>query len=250
MAVLALAVGMGGMARAQPDYVPAAELLQRGHAAYEAGRFDEAIEAYQRAERAGVRNGALYYDLGNAWYKSGDLGQAIACYRRAEMLSPRDPLLRANLEFVLARREDKAVQPPDFWLVARARGLFRWLSLNEWIGVAALLYVLACGAFVLRLVRRGRSRLLDAALYACTGLLLLVAVVVGFKVHAVRGVQRGVVAPSRIAVMSGPGQDYTTEFSLHEGAEVRIEVRRPDWLRISVGGQLRGWVPAESIIQI
>jgi SH3-like domain-containing protein len=70
------------------------------------------------------------------------------------------------------------------------------------------------------------------------------------KARDERGIERGVVTAERIAVMSGPGQDYTVEFWLHEGSEVRIEVERPDWLRVSMGGSLRGWIPAASLARI
>jgi tetratricopeptide (TPR) repeat protein len=232
------------------DFTPPADLLQHGHAAYEAGRFQEAITDYVAAERAGVRNGALYYDLGNAYYKNGDLGHAVASYRRAEMLSPRDPQLRSNLDFVLAHREDKAMQAPDLWLVAQVRHMFRWLSLNEWIAVCGLLYVLTCCVMVVRILGRGHPAFLKHVLYVTVSALFVTAAITTLKMHAVRGVHRGVVSPSKVSVMSGPGLDYTAEFSLHEGAEVQIEAERPQWLRVSLGGKLRGWVPANSIIPI
>ena len=80
--------------------------------------------------------------------------------------------------------------------------------------------------------------------------LALVLVLTAFKVHAVRGVQRGVVAVAKVAVTSGPGTTYTTEFSLHEGAELRIEEQRGEWLRVSLGQKMHGWVPAASIVSI
>ena len=52
------------------------------------------------------------------------------------------------------------------------------------------------------------------------------------------------------AVMSGPGKDYTVEFWLHEGSEVQIEETRPDWLRVSLGAKLRGWIRAASVVRI
>lgn len=235
--------------RAQEAASPA-EWLQRGHTAYEAGRFADAIAAYQQAERAGVRNGPLYFDLGNAHYKNGELAPAIACYRRAEMLSPRDPLVRSNLEFARARREDKAVQSGTMPVVAAVLAVFRSLSLNEWIAFCAGLYTLGCAVWIVGTFRRERSAALRAAF---TTLVILFVVATGFtvaKVRAVRGTQHGVIAESRVAVMSGPGPEYTAEFSLHEGAEVRVEAQRSDWVRIAVTDQLRGWVPAGSIIGI
>jgi tetratricopeptide (TPR) repeat protein len=232
------------------EFVPPQDLLQRANAAYEEGRFAEAIDRYRRAEAMGVRNGPLYYNLGNAYFKSGDLVRAIANYRRAERLMPRDGLLRANLEFVLLQREDKAVQPPNPWMVVVAKRVFRWMNLNEWLLVTAALYVLTCAVALYRILA-GRKRLVSRVLlYAAAGLLLLSSLTLASKARDERGIERGVVTAERIAVMSGPGQDYTVEFWLHEGSEVRIEVERPDWLRVSMGGSLRGWIPAASLARI
>ena len=232
------------------ESVPPGELLRRGHAAYEAGRFAEAIDLYSRAERAGVRNGALYFDLGNAYYKNGEVGRALASYRRAERLLPRDALVRQNLDFVLSRREDKPVQRLDPWLVTMGRRAFRLSSLNETAAAAAALYLLTCLLGLGRLLRFGRATVLRLGLYICAGLLVLATSTLALKAHAERGVQRGVVATAKVAVMSGPGQDYTTEFSLHEGTEVQIEERRAGWTRVSLGGKLRGWVPATTLAPI
>jgi uncharacterized protein YraI len=81
-------------------------------------------------------------------------------------------------------------------------------------------------------------------------ILIVVVACTAFKARSVKGTQHGVVATSRVGVMSGPGPDYTAEFSLHEGAEVRIESQRADWVRIAVTDQLRGWVPASSLLAI
>jgi tetratricopeptide (TPR) repeat protein len=246
--LLPFALGGAGPARAAGlDFVPPAELIRRGNAAYEAGRFSEAVDNYTQAEREGVRNGALYYNLGNAYFKNGELGRSIACYRRAEMLSPRDAQVRANLDYALARREDKAVQRQEGPLVAVVHGLFRHLSLNEWVACAAVLYVLVCALWVWRTLRRSVHPGLRWTLQGATLLLALVLLLTAFKAHAVRGVERGVVTTAKVEVESGPGTNYTAEFSLHEGAELRIEERRGEWVRVSLGEKLHGWVPAASI---
>src|SRR5260221_5363147 len=93
---------------------------------YEQGKFTDAVAAYERLIETGTVSTALYYNLGNAQFKSGQIGRAIAAYRRAEELSPRDPDVRANLQFA----RDQAQGPsfsPNAWQ--------RWLSkltLNQW----------------------------------------------------------------------------------------------------------------------
>src|SRR5262249_54460599 len=74
---------------------------------------------------------AVYFNLGNAWFKSGQLGRAIAAYRQAERLNPRDPDVRANLQFARNQAQGPTLVP-NRW--------FQWLhklTLNEWTMLAA-----------------------------------------------------------------------------------------------------------------
>ena len=237
---VAHAQGMG-------DFQGPEQHLAHGHAAYEQGRFVDAIFAYKKAEELGVRNAALYYDLGNAQFKSGNLGAAIAAYRRAERLAPRDELLRANLDYVLSLRADKAVQAEWSWPFSAVRAVYTGLSLNEWFLVVLLFYVLVSLLVFVKLMLGSRRPILRASILTALALLLVSAAALGGKVRAERVVQSGVIVAEELSAMSGPGGDYTVEFTLHEGTEVRIEVERPDWLRVSVGNTLRGWVPAQGV---
>ena len=232
------------------EYVPAHDLLQRGHVAYESGRYAEAVAAYELAEAQGVRNGPLYYDLGNAYFKSDALGRAIASYRRAERLIPRDPMLRANLDLVLARREDRAVQSPVPFPLSAVRALYSRMSINEMIVLVSILYVIVAGLLVLRILGRDRRFGLRLGSLALMVLLVLGAATLAYKIHDERGIERAVVDADKVAAMSGPGSDYTVEFWLHEGSEVLVEETRPDWLRVSLGAKLHGWIPARSVVRI
>jgi Flp pilus assembly protein TadD len=232
------------------DFTPPQELLRRGHEAYESGRYAQAVESYRMAEAYGVRNGILYYDLGNAYFKSGQLGEAIAMYRRAERLRPRDDLVRANLQFALDRREDKAVQPAVPFPINLLRALYRQMSLNEWILFTFLLYVLLCGIAMYRVLLRDRRFLVRLALVTTLVIFAFAAATLAYKMHDERGIRRAVITAEKIAVMSGPGKDYTVEFWLHEGSEVQIDEARPDWVRVSMGKNLRGWLPRGSIVRI
>src|SRR3974390_2710102 len=93
---------------------------------YEEGKYTDAVRAYQTLVQSGTVSPALYFNFGNALFKSGQIGRAIAAYRQAALLTPRDPDVRANLQF--ARNQ---VQGPTL----RAGRWERWLgrlSLNEW----------------------------------------------------------------------------------------------------------------------
>ena len=67
---------------------------------YEEGKYSEAAAVYEKAVKAGQVSAALCFNLGNALFKAGQPGRALVWYRRAEALSPRDPDIQANLQFV------------------------------------------------------------------------------------------------------------------------------------------------------
>ena len=98
---------------------------------YEEGKYVDAANAYQALVQSGSVSPSLYFNLGNALFKSSQIGHAIAAYRQASQWTPRDPDVRANLQF--ARNQ---VQGPTL----RASRWERWLgrlSLDEWTWLAA-----------------------------------------------------------------------------------------------------------------
>jgi uncharacterized protein YgiM (DUF1202 family) len=58
------------------------------------------------------------------------------------------------------------------------------------------------------------------------------------------------VVAEEVDVRSGPGTSYNLAFRVHEGLAVRVAEDRGDWLRIDLGGELVGWVPASTLEHI
>jgi tetratricopeptide (TPR) repeat protein len=72
-----------------------------GDALYGAGKYNEALEAYQRAIKLNPALGDdVYCKLGNIRYKWQEKDQAMAYWERALALNPDNQSLRANLELV------------------------------------------------------------------------------------------------------------------------------------------------------
>src|SRR5438132_7089442 len=81
--------------------------------------------------QSNTKSAALFYNWGNALFKSGQIGRAVAAYRQAETLTPRDPDVRANLQFARNQRQGPA------WSPKKSQQWLRRLSLNEWTLLAA-----------------------------------------------------------------------------------------------------------------
>src|SRR5947208_2144848 len=73
--------------------------FEQANKLYEEGKYAAAVDAYTKLLESGSGSEALYFNRGNALFKLGQVGRAIASYRLAEKISPRDPDLRANLQF-------------------------------------------------------------------------------------------------------------------------------------------------------
>ena len=85
---------------------------------------------------SGTVSPAIYFNLGNAYFKAGQLGRAIAALREAEKLAPRDPDVRANLQFIRGRVQGPAAAASSW------QQWFATLTINEWAVLTA-----ACSGF-------------------------------------------------------------------------------------------------------
>src|SRR5438093_11113999 len=111
-------------AELRADTTPAA--FEAANRLYFEGKFSEAATTYGILEQSGQRSAALYFNWGKALFKSARIGRAIAAYRKAQALAPRDPDIRANLQFARAQR-----QGPTLFFKKSQQWLHK-LSLNEW----------------------------------------------------------------------------------------------------------------------
>jgi len=241
--VLPLACGLLSMpAAAQPatDVDPGLR-FEQANEAYEAGDYSGAVMLYRRVLESGRESSAVHYNLGNALLKNGELGAAIASYRRAERLSPRRSEIRENLDIARARRADLEPEGGEATLAALRRGLLRRIALHELLIVGDGFYFAAALLAVLLISGRGGRRMRHA-LTLSAPLAVILLLFVAWE-HWVRSAApEAVVIVKQVEARSGPGEEYTSQFTLHEGAELTIEDQRGDWSVVRWAGDLHGWV--------
>ena len=209
---------------------------------YAQNKFPEAAAGYERLIATGSVSPALYFNLGNAYFKSGQIGRAIAAYRQAETLTPRDPDVRANLQFARAQVSGPTLRA-NLW--QRALGT---LSLNEWTGLGAVaLWV----TFVLLAWRQIRPPLATALrnwtlLAGAVALTLCVTVALAYLQNPARN--SVIVAARETTVRNGPFDESPSTFTVNDGAELRLLDRKDDWLQVTDGTRRIGWVKRDAVI--
>ena len=228
-------------------YVRGSDLAAEFDAAnrlYVQGKFSQAAVGYETMLEAGNISPALLYNFGNANFKSGRIGRAIAAYRQAERLTPRDPDVRANLQFARNQVQGPTNRP------ARWRQWLQTLTVNEWTGLAAAGF---WGCFALlglgQLQPAWRRRLRFYALLVVGGTLpVLACLALAIKADSSR--RDAVVIQREAVVRAGPLDEAQSAFVVHDGAELTVLDRKDDWLRVSDGGRRAGWIKRDAVVEL
>ena len=210
---------------------------------YEEGKYSEAAAVYEKAVKAGQVSAALCFNLGNALFKAGQPGRALVWYRRAEALSPRDPDIQANLQFV--RKNVTSVVNSRNW---RAR--LQRLSLNEWtlLAVAALWLW-----FVLLTLREWKPKLRPALRgYTSTvglgGALLGVCLAIVWYDYT--HTTPAVVVVAEAVVRRGPLDESQSFYTLRNGSEITVLDQKNDWLQVSDQSKRIGWLRRDQVMVV
>ena len=229
---------------------PPTRLMAEANAWYEQGDYAEAAQQYEGLISLGYRDAAVHYNLGNAYLEIGDLGRAVLNYLRAEELSPRDPDVLANLELARSRTVDQLEAEGDSLVASVANFGRQWATPVEF-GVAAIVLWaaggLAMAGLILRPAMRRRALLRTGAVVALAVMLVPLVLLLSM-LYSNPYDNTGVVTAGTVEVVSGPGPQFSEEFTLHSGAQVRLTGSRHGWLRVALpGGELQGWLPSHAI---
>lgn len=208
---------------------------------YEQGKFAEAASAYEKMVRSGPVSAPLYFNLGNSLFKSGHAGEAIAAYRHARELAPRDPDLRANLQFVREQVQGPTLLP-NVW-----RRRLERVTANEWTLLASIglwVWLLLLTVTQLRPGLKPSFRTWTCLSGAATAVL---CGCLGVALAAKSG-QTAIVIAHDAVVRNGPLEESPTVFTVHDGAELSILDRNEHWFQVSAGDRHSGWLERDRVI--
>lgn len=230
----------------------ATRLFNKANQLYEEGKYEESIAEYERVVNSGIENGYVYYNLGNAYFKNKRLGRAILSFERAKRLLPRDEDIRANLEYLKLLKVDKIETSKPGWIAQLVIGLHNLFSLVEMTVIVWILYVILCTKIIVFIL--SQSPKLRSAVLHIGGIILALLILTGIslfvKIQAAESTKTAIVMTTEADARSGPGDEYTKMFTLHEGTEVKIRQSREGWHLISIPGGKGGWIEAEVVERI
>lgn len=235
--VLLVAVGL--QAQSGAEY-----FFEQGNQAYRGENYTEAVEWYQKILATGFTSSQVYYNLGNCYYKLNDIGNAILYYEKARTLNPNDPEILFNLELANLKVQDRIEMPKPFFLFSWWGRLKHAMGLAGWSQLTVSLYILTMGLLILRLfVRPGfTQKLLRATLFGFAGLTVGAALLLYLNIREIHTQKQAVVLAATVNVLSGPDDNSTDVFVLHEGVKVRLCEQRGEWVKITLPDGKSGWM--------
>ena len=224
-----------------------ADEFQAANALYDAGKFAEAIAAYEKIE---PKSAHIFYNLGNAYYREGQAGRAVLNYERARQLAPRDPDVLANLKFAQQRLgvEEINTSPQAARRFLHAAVWSR--TVNEWANYELAGVWLTAIALGLCL---GLSRWRTVFLVGAVAAFLWLAATAGalaYRVTVQRHSPPAIVLVNHTDARFAPLPDATVHFKLDEGTKVAVKESRGAWLFVERADGSQGWVRAETVERI
>ncbi len=210
---------------------------------YEEGKYAEAVAAYDKLVAAGDVSEALYFNRGNALFKTGQLGRSIASYRLAQYLSPRDPELRANLQFARTRARGGATYHIDRW-----RSWLAVMTVNEWtvltvVAIWLLFVLLALGQW-----RPGLNRALRSYAVAVGLIVVALGVCLGFVLNYNLFTKSAIVVAGEAEVRNGPLDESLSVYKVRDGVELNVTDEKDGWLQVVDSADRAGWLRRDQVL--
>ncbi len=214
------------------------EIFEKGNAAFSSGKFSEAAQLFQSLAQGKNASMEVIFNLGNARFREGDYGQAILQYERAAWLNPRDPDVRANLNFA---REAAGVgmRESEGW-----KKLMSFLTLNQWALFMLSFWVIAFGLVAVWMISCSRSLALRLGFVGTLAMLLMGGAMWLMKN---RELKDAIVLSGQTSLKVAPIDNSPSLYPLLPGTRVRVEKSRGNFIFITTLDEKRGWLKADQI---
>lgn len=232
--------------------LPDNALFISGNDAYAEKDFDKALDSYNQLIERGIENADLYYNIGNCYFRKSKLGPAILNYKRALRIDSSHRLARRNLRFTLSLTKDKQEDSSNGFIGNLWSKLFSFFNLNRSLFINIVLLAMIVSMLVLILIRY-RHREKSVPIFVLTILILLfsMSLIISIaRINSYSSHKPAVLMSESTIGYSGPGEDFSRVFTIHEGMNLILEEFQKDWTLVKLPNGLGGWIPNNTYLLV
>ncbi len=212
------------------------------------GLYLEAASLYrQAADKGGIQNAKLFYNIGNCYLLSGDVGRAIYNYKCALRLDASDPLVQRNLAVARSKRLDKVDTRIETKVLAKLCFWHYDFPLRTRFYTAAILFAVLMLLFTLKVWLPSVPGFVPAAV-VCGVLFVSMAGSVAVEAVYNKTHHQGVIVVGEVVARKGDSEKYEPSFKepLHSGTEFELLEKRPQWLKVRLTDGSQVWLPDDA----
>ncbi|MDT0558206.1 tetratricopeptide repeat protein [Ichthyenterobacterium sp. W332] len=227
-------------------------LFQRGNDLYNQGKYEDAIEIYQKVIDSDKHSSELYFNLGNAHYKLNNIASSIYNYEKALILSPSDKEVENNLAFARNMTIDAIDNSPEVGFSKLFKSVVNKFSFDQWAKLSVgfvigfvLFFLLYYFAY-----NTTKKRIAFIASTLCLFLVLVSLALAFKKSELVKNDTSAIVFATESIVKSDPNSTSSDLFRLHEGTKIKVLESFDDWDKIKLSDGETGWISSEDIKRI
>jgi tetratricopeptide (TPR) repeat protein len=219
---------------------------QEAKSLYEAGKFDEALQAFQTHPNDTAQ---YFHNLGTVYYRVGQPGRALAYLEKANSLKPHDPETQHNLHLAQAAVGQLIGEARLDAASTGLESLADRVSLQEVRGALGLLGLLVA---VLWLRAYWKTRNLKRTFLQPAGFIGLLGFGLTAGLYFTERLAQShppAFAVERQVIRSGPGDQFAQLGQVEPGMKIRLlGPVDQDWRQVRYSTDGIGWIKASSLL--
>lgn len=222
----------------------------KANAFYRQQQYDSALVHYMRISGAGIRDAALFYNMGNCYYRLGATGPAVLYYEKALHADPHNELAEDNLALAQSRVQMPVNPVKRIFFISWWEDFVLLIAPQAWSWMMLVLFVAGLG--MIYVLRRGKSQILYPGRWMSIIIVgfILSATMAFFSYSARTRSDKAVVMKPDTPFFSGIGNAGSLQGRLPEGAVLRIREKKKGYYSVTLPNGSPAWVSAAALEQV
>ncbi len=214
--------------------------------------YQTALENFSLIENEGIINADLYYNIGNCYFRINEVGRAILYFKKALKVESDHKAARRNLDYALTFTKDKQDSENENVIRSFWQKAFDVLSINLLAIISLFIFVLIIMLICFMIIHyRNREKTVPIFITTVLIFLFLAFLIISLlKWQEFHKTDEAVLLSISAIGYSGPGEDFTRVFTIHEGMIFTIERDEENWSLIKLENGLGGWIKKDTYVRI